>query len=62
MAVSELARENREYVRRLLKEKQPEFAAMLELAVKELTTACPDIASPASMWAPRMLTIAGVLF
>jgi len=30
------ARENREYVRRLLRERQPEFAAALELAEHEL--------------------------
>ena len=36
MANSQQARENREYVRRLLKERQPEFAAALELAEQEL--------------------------
>jgi hypothetical protein len=36
VAHSQQARENREYVRRLLKERQPEFAAALELAEQEL--------------------------
>jgi hypothetical protein len=36
MANSQQAWENREYVRRLLKERQPEFAAALELAEQEL--------------------------
>jgi hypothetical protein len=33
------ARENREYLRRLLGERQPAFAAMLQAVVREL---CPD--------------------
>jgi hypothetical protein len=37
VTIPEQARENREYVRRLLKEKQPEFAAALELAEQELS-------------------------
>jgi hypothetical protein len=37
--VTDPARENRRYVRGLLKEKQPEFAAMLESAGQELS--CP---------------------
>jgi hypothetical protein len=36
MTNSQQAWENREYVRRLLKERQPEFAAALELAEREL--------------------------
>ena len=36
MVMTEQARENRAYVRRLLREKQPEFAAMLELAAAGL--------------------------
>lgn len=36
MANPQQAWENREYVRRLLKERQPEFAAALELAEQEL--------------------------
>jgi hypothetical protein len=35
--VSERARRNREYVRRLLEEKDPEFAAALAEAVHELS-------------------------
>ena len=31
--ISRQSRENRQYVRRLLKEKQPEFSAALELAM-----------------------------
>ncbi len=37
MANCKQAWENREYVRRLLKERQPEFAAALELAEQELS-------------------------
>jgi hypothetical protein len=37
--VTNPARENRRYVRGLLKEKQPEFAAVLESADQELS--CP---------------------
>ena len=36
MSVTDQAQQNREYVRRMLKEKQPEFAAVLELVVWEL--------------------------
>lgn len=36
MAVSKQARENRDYVRALLRKKYPEFAAMLEFALREL--------------------------
>ena len=35
-AVTDRARDNRQYVRRLLREKQPEFAALLESAEAEL--------------------------
>lgn len=35
-ALSRQTRENREYVRRLLKEKQPEFAAVIEAVKREL--------------------------
>jgi hypothetical protein len=36
------AQENREYVRRLLKERQPDFAAVLESVVRELACQmCP---------------------
>lgn len=35
----EQARENREYVRKLLEEKQPEFAAALESVIRELSAA-----------------------
>ena len=38
-AGTDRARDNRQYVRRLLREKQPEFAALLESAEAEL--ACP---------------------
>jgi hypothetical protein len=45
VAISAQARENREYVRRLLKERQPEFAAALAAALalveKELCEAHP---------------------
>jgi hypothetical protein len=34
------AHQNREYVRRLLKKKQPRFAAVLERVVWELTRTC----------------------
>jgi hypothetical protein len=37
MGNSQQAWENREYVRRLLKERQPEFAAALELAAHHLS-------------------------
>ena len=39
VASTERAKENREYVRSLLKEKQPEFAALLESL--ELELRCP---------------------
>jgi hypothetical protein len=39
VSISERAQENRAYVRRLLREKQPEFAAALESAVRQLS--CP---------------------
>jgi hypothetical protein len=39
------AHENSEYVRRLLKKKRPEFAAVLEHAVWELTR-CPERRPP----------------
>jgi hypothetical protein len=39
VASTDRARENREYVRRLLKKKQPEFAALLESLEAELS--CP---------------------
>lgn len=39
--ISDQARENREYVRRLLKEKQPGFAALLESAERLLCPMCP---------------------
>jgi hypothetical protein len=38
-AGTDRARDNRQYVRRLLRERQPEFAALLESAEAEL--ACP---------------------
>ena len=43
------AQQNREYVRRLLKEKRPEFAAVLEAVVWELTRTrdAPSAESPA---------------
>jgi hypothetical protein len=42
------AHQNSEYVRRLLKKKWPEFAAVLERAVGELTCTCdvPSAESP----------------
>jgi hypothetical protein len=39
--ISDQARENREYVRRLLKEKQPGFAALLEPVERLLCPMCP---------------------
>jgi hypothetical protein len=39
VSVNNQARENREYLRKLLGERQPAFAAMLQAAVREL---CPD--------------------
>ncbi len=36
MAITDRARENREHVRTLLKENQPEFAALLEWLEREL--------------------------
>ena len=40
MVISERARENRQFVRGLLAERQPDFAAMLESAVRALL--CPS--------------------
>ena len=42
--ISGQAQENREYARRLLKERQPDFAAVLESVVREL--ACQMCPSP----------------
>jgi hypothetical protein len=39
VAPPEQAREDREYLRKLLEEKQPEFAAALESVIRELSTA-----------------------
>ena len=40
------AQEDREYVRRLLKERQPDFAAVLESVVRELACQmCPSTAA-----------------
>ena len=49
MSTTDRASQNREYVRRLLKKKQPEFAAVLDRVVWELTYACdaPSAESPA---------------
>jgi hypothetical protein len=49
--VNDQARENRAYVRRLLKEKQPGFAALLESVERELLCPlCPGERSfPAAM-------------
>ena len=40
MNITGQAQENREYVRRLLKKRQPDFAVVLELVVRELAE-CP---------------------
>jgi hypothetical protein len=45
LSITDQARQNREYVRELLKKKRPEFAAVLEQVVWELT--CPGDAPPA---------------
>ena len=49
MSTTDRASQNREYVRRLLKKKQPEFAAVLDRVVWELTYTCnaPSAESPA---------------
>jgi hypothetical protein len=49
VSITDRARQNREYVRTLLKKKQPEFAAVLERVVWELTCSgdAPAAASPA---------------
>jgi hypothetical protein len=46
------AHQNSEYVRRLLKMKWPEFAAVLERVVGELTCTCdaPSAESPGPSW------------
>ena len=50
MSIADQAQEDREYVRRLLKQKQPEFAAVLEQVVWELTSTRDALSagSPAS--------------
>ena len=48
--ISDQARENREYARRLLKEKQPGFAALLEPAERLL---CPMCLARGVSWQPR---------
>lgn len=49
MSNTDRAHENSEYVRRLLKKKWPEFAVVLERAVRELTCTgdAPSAESPA---------------
>jgi hypothetical protein len=49
VSTTDRASQNREYVRRLLKEEQPEFAAVLDRVVWELTCTCdaPSAESPA---------------
>ena len=49
MSTTDRASQNREYVRRLLKKKQPEFSAVLDRVVWELTYTCdaPLAESPA---------------
>ena len=49
MSSTDRAHQNSEYVRRLLKKKWPEFAAVLERVVWELTCPCvaPSAESPA---------------
>ena len=44
--IPEQARENRAYVRALLQEKQPEFAAALEQVAHELATGCLSALPP----------------
>ena len=48
VSIADKAQQNREYVRRLLKKKRPEFAAVLEQVVWELTRTCdaPSAESP----------------
>jgi hypothetical protein len=48
VSITDRARQNREYVRGLLRKKQPEFAAGLEQVVWELTCVCgaPSAESP----------------
>jgi hypothetical protein len=48
VADPEQARENRAYVRRLLKEKQPEFAQALELVLQELIDSRTGATAPSS--------------
>lgn len=45
VAIPAQARENREYVRKLLKEKQPEFAAILALVEQDLSR---DLTEPSA--------------
>jgi len=48
------ARQNSEYVRRLLKKKQPELAAVLERIVWELTCTChPSLAESSAFELPQ---------
>jgi hypothetical protein len=49
VSITDRSHQNREYVRRLLKKKKPEFAAVLERVVWELTRTCdaPSAESPA---------------
>ena len=49
MSTTDRARQNGEYVRRLLNKKQPEFAAVLDRVAWELTCTCdaPSAESPA---------------
>ena len=49
MSTTNRASQNREYVRRLLKKKHPEFSAVLDRVVWELTYTCdaPSAESPA---------------
>ena len=49
MSTTDRARQNGEYVRRLLNRKQPEFAAVLDRVAWELTCTCdaPSAESPA---------------
>lgn len=53
-AVSGQARENRAYVRRLLWARQPDFAAALERAVRDLNTGCPACTTGSTRHAIRM--------
>jgi hypothetical protein len=49
VSTTDRASQNRDYVRRLLKKKQPEFAAVLDRVAWELTCTCdaPSAESPA---------------